>query len=177
MGPGPGTSALDLLSAQAQNKGMFDSVRDQNLPSRIIEGTGWRDLFARNRDANSFKRIFFWWEKRRLHYNMILLVVGICSYLVYWHLFDLYAPDPADDGMFPGLGIIVCGFVANVLYTLGWVVESALLLASSRRGLPFFGRLFYIIGLVFSVLLAMLPGIAGVFNTLAMMRANQGHWT
>jgi hypothetical protein len=155
---------------------MFAVDQESNLPRRLIHAMQWSGLFHHNREARTFFGIIRWWESRRFHYNVILLLAGISSSYVYWHLFGLYAQDPSDDGMFPGLLEISFGIMANVFYTFGWMIECLLLLVFRRRGLPFAGAPLFVTGLALSVLLALVPGISGIVNTVLMMRAHQQHW-
>lgn len=64
-----------------------------------------------------------WWELRRIPYNLVLLVIGAMAlYGAVWVL----------SGKRPGLTLgawpvaipcFIYGFMANIFYTLGWVVE------------------------------------------------------
>jgi hypothetical protein len=154
---------------------MFAKDNEAGLPSRLWSATGWPLLFAKNSRPDKFRGIVAWWEKRRLHYNLILLVFGVWSTYTYWSLFDQYAKDPSDDGIFPGLMPILFGIMANVFYTSGWVIESALLFVRRKAG-PRVGRALFVAGLCFSTLLTLVPGVAGLLNTARMRRAHQSHW-
>jgi hypothetical protein len=156
---------------------MFALDNERNLPVRLMHAMHWSTLFKPNRNATSFVGIIEWWERRRLHYNVVLLVAGLCSSSLYWHLFGLYAPDPSDDGIFPGLAEIAFWIMANVCYTFGWMVECVLLLVVRRRGLRIAGTPLFAAGLVFSLLLTLAPGISAIVNTIAMKRAHQSHWS
>jgi hypothetical protein len=142
----------------------------------VFERAGLSYLFSRNENAASFRSVLFWWETRRIHYNLILLVVGLCGAFIYLHLFDLYAPDTADDGLETGLSVVAFVVAANACYTIGWIAEGLLLASTRKRGLPFAGQLLFSIGLAFSVLVTLIPATSGILNTIAMMRAHQSHW-
>lgn len=66
-----------------------------------------------------------WWELRRLLYNMILLVVGIAAIAGMEWLMDKVVPigEDAIEPMALALGVVVYGVMANICYTLGWVIE------------------------------------------------------
>ena len=69
--------------------------------------------------------IIRWWELRRLPYNAILFVIGIASIFAMEYFVQ---KAPSADGapmLETGLTIFFYGFVANVCYTLGWIVELA----------------------------------------------------
>jgi len=66
-----------------------------------------------------------WWEIRRIPYNLMLLVLGICTIAIVETIGGHYA-NPGEDVEEPlGIifGAIVYGVVANVCYTLGWITE------------------------------------------------------
>jgi hypothetical protein len=102
---------------------MFANDTEESFPVRLWYATGWPRLFVQNPKSDTFRGIVAWWEKRRIHYNLVLLIVGIWSTYTYWSLFDQYAKDPSDDGIFPGLMPIVFGIMANIFYTSGWIIE------------------------------------------------------
>ncbi len=66
-----------------------------------------------------------WWELRRMLYNAVLLALGIASI----YAMDIFAQHvaPAAQPNAPeletGLTVVMYGFMANVCYTLGWIVE------------------------------------------------------
>jgi hypothetical protein len=66
-----------------------------------------------------------WWELRRVPYNLIVGAVGIASIVVMEFLGNVFLP-PGEDFVEPLgliLGILVFGLLANLAYTLAWVVE------------------------------------------------------
>jgi len=69
--------------------------------------------------------IIRWWELRRIPYNAILFAIGIASIFA----MDFFAQGVNSAGDAPeletGLTIVLHGFIANVCYTLGWIVELA----------------------------------------------------
>jgi hypothetical protein len=96
-----------------------------------------------------------WWELRRLLYNAILLPIGIASVLGMMWLMEKVTPGVGDD-FTPFLGIVLYGFMANLCYTLGWIVE----LIGRRKdeaGARLRARELFIIGLGFSCLLTSTP--------------------
>ncbi|MGA2754871.1 MAG: hypothetical protein ABSE53_14015 [Terracidiphilus sp.] len=64
-----------------------------------------------------------WWELRRLPYNAILFVIGIASIFA----MEFFAQKVNSAGDAPeletGLTIVLYGLIANLCYTLGWIVE------------------------------------------------------
>ena len=115
-------------------------------------------LFHPAKDSSSFRSVLSWWEKRRVAFNLIVGAVGIVSFIANLWLWTTYLQKPGeDDGFGPLVPAILFGFLANVFYTAGWIVEGAIL-AVRRRGSDEIGPRLFKLGLGFSVLLATLPG-------------------
>ncbi len=113
-------------------------------------------------------QIIGWWEFRRLPYNAILFVIGIVSIYAMEFLMQPAIP-PGDDVVEPFaliLGVIAYGIVANLCYTLGWIVELV-----GRRTDEIHARAFaeqnFKIGLLFSSLLTTAPFWFGLVFRLA----------
>ncbi|MGH9516587.1 MAG: hypothetical protein ACRD3P_13020 [Terriglobales bacterium] len=98
-----------------------------------------------------------WWESRRLRFNFYVGAVG----LVTWFLVLIAgsaAVKPGVDFEEPiamVFGPFVYGFMANLCYTLGWIVDTVQFRGSPRTKL-------YKSGVVFSVILTALPGLWAV---------------
>jgi hypothetical protein len=102
-----------------------------------------------------------WWERRRVSYNVMLLVLGILTIVVLEVVGSFYAHS-GEDAIEP-LGIIVgalfFGVAANVCYTLGWITEVLWFGTSNpevnaRRRLKLFWA-----GMILSAGLTLLPAI------------------
>jgi hypothetical protein len=101
--------------------------------------------------------IIRWWEARRYHFNAYLLGVGVASWLLVL-IAGSAAVKPGEDFEEPlmmlfGPGIYVA--MANVCYTLGWVVDTIFYDGHPRMRL-------YKSGLIFAVVLTALPGVWAV---------------
>ncbi|HVN93338.1 MAG TPA: hypothetical protein VMT38_06570 [Terracidiphilus sp.] len=103
-------------------------------------------------------QIVCWWEWRRLLYNFLLLVIGIASMIGFEFLMGNVIP-PGEDAEEPinlFLGVTAYGIMANVCYTMGWIVELATRNASPtlarKRGEKMFRA-----GLIFSCILTTAP--------------------
>lgn len=99
-----------------------------------------------------------WWELRRLVYNAVLLVIGAGAVVGYEWLMTKMIP-LGEDAIEPmGLVVIVVvyGIMANLCYTLGWIVEMR-----SRKTDPAAarqrGQWMFRAGLLFSCGLTSLP--------------------
>lgn len=103
-------------------------------------------------------QVIRWWELRRLLYNAVLLVVGVAAIAGMEWLMTKVIPmgEDAIEPMALVLGAVVYGIMANLCYTLGWVIE-----LSSRRKDPLAarrrGRWMFRAGMIFSCVLTSLP--------------------
>jgi hypothetical protein len=113
-------------------------------------------------------QIILWWEKRRLLYNVLLLVIGIAALIGFEYLMDKSIPVGQDAeepfGLF--LGVAAYAFMPNVCYTLGWLIELAYRkadpIAARRRA-----KWMYRAGFIFSCVLTTAPAwFALVFSLL-----------
>ena len=106
--------------------------------------------------------IIFWWEARRIPYNLALGVVGFASLLLV--IFAGGAAVSKGEDFEEPLALLfgppLYAIGANVCYTFGWILD----LAAERRS-PRKGR-FYA-GLAFAIALTALPGLWAVIAWLA----------
>ena len=109
-----------------------------------------------------------WWESRRLRFNLYVGAVGLLSWLLV-----LIAGSAAvnrgvdfEEPIAMIIGPFVYGFMANLCYTLGWIVDTV-----QFRGVP---RIkLYRTGVLFSIVLTGLPGMWAVIAFL--MTLATGH--
>ena len=112
--------------------------------------------------------IIRWWEARRYHFNGFVLAIGFASWLLVM-IAGSAAVKPGEDfekplGMLFGPVIYVA--LANICYTLGWVVDTILYNGRARRRL-------YKSGLILAVVLAALPGVWAVVAWLITVYTGQ----
>jgi hypothetical protein len=101
--------------------------------------------------------IIRWWEARRYTFNAFLLAVGFASWLLVMTAGSA-AVKPGEDFEEPLAmlsGTVIYAAMANVCYTLGWVVDTVLYNGRPRRRL-------YKAGLILAVVLTALPGVWAV---------------
>jgi len=143
----------------------MDAASDQlakRLP--VIARIRSSALFRRDNPLTTTTAVIGWWESRRIPFNLIVGSAGIASCMVClivgaasWIFFqsDFGLPDP------PIFGVIAAfayGFMANVCFTGGWLIELLI-----RHIWPVESDQFAIssfsLGVIFSVLLTLTPGI------------------
>lgn len=104
--------------------------------------------------------ILSWWERRRLHYNLIVGGTGLFSLAVV-RILTWLPPRPHE--AIPLEVVVVFGVMANVCYTLGPAVEIFLNKVWGQKALPA-GPTLFRMGLTFSVGLALLPTLIAAFD-------------
>jgi hypothetical protein len=71
----------------------------------------------------SRSEVIKWWELRRIPYNLVLLVIGaVALYGAVWVLSGTRPPLTLDAWPI-AIPCFIYGFIANIFYTCGWVVE------------------------------------------------------
>jgi len=118
---------------------------------RLLEWPSEQGLAISRRD------IIAWWEARRFRFNLYVGVIGVATWFLVL-IAGSAAVKPGVDfeepvAMF--IGPFIYGFLANVCYTFGWVVDTA-----SYHGTP--RTRLYKAGIIFSVVLTALPGVWAV---------------
>jgi hypothetical protein len=70
-------------------------------------------------------QVIRWWELRRLLYNAVMLVIGLAAIAGMEWLMGRVIPKGEDaiEPMVLFLGVVVYAIMANLCYTLGWVIE------------------------------------------------------
>lgn len=114
------------------------------------------------------QEIIAWWESRRFRFNLYVGIVGAVTWLLVL-VAGSAAVKPGVDFEEPIamlIGPFIYGFLANICYTLGWLVDTI-----SYQGTPRI-RL-YKAGIIFSVAVTALPGVWAVVAWLITVRT--GH--
>ena len=151
-----------LLKELTQRHPVFGRLRPSTLCRRDALITNARDTIG-------------WWESRRIPFNLIvgsagilscitIGIVGLGSEILFGSEFGIPNP-PA----FALIGILIYGIMANVCFTGGWIAELVVRRIWPREADRFASTSFSL-GLVFSVLLTLTPGIVigagGIFGLL-----------
>lgn len=104
-----------------------------------------------------------WWEKRRVVFNLVVLVVAAGSFAVV-EVIGARGVQPGEDVVEPLLvlaGGAVFAIAANLCYTLGWMTELMWSEGDTSRTETIRRRV-YRRGLIFSALVAAAPGVLAV---------------
>jgi hypothetical protein len=105
-----------------------------------------------------------WWEVRRIPYNLLVGAVGLVSsamclitgILCEHFLGEAFGiPNPPGVAFF---AVAAYGIMANVCYTGGWAAELLVQRIWPEEGKAF-GRISFFLGLTFSILLTLVPGV------------------
>jgi hypothetical protein len=108
-------------------------------------------------------RVIRWWESRRLMYNALVGAVGLVT-LAYVYAVELLVLGHIAGP--PWQAVVAYGLVANVFYTLGWVVEN-IVERWLKRPLYGIGPALFRHGLVFSLGLTVLPAFLVTLAAIA----------
>jgi hypothetical protein len=130
--------------------------------------TDW--LFFVPEGDRSLRDIVFWWEVRRVPYNLIVGGVGLCSLILFFVLIKVSGKLKSGEDAVEPLGLIVAPFVLNICYTAGWVVEALLGNVWSTDGKPLAPRLLKY-GLGLSLAAVLLPSVAWAVYLLLLVWA------
>jgi hypothetical protein len=81
-------------------------------------------LFSEPEHLASPKDVIAWWELRRLPFNFIVGTFGIVCLVVFLAAITTSGHlQPGEDAVEP-LALMIAPIIVNVLYTLGWIVET-----------------------------------------------------
>ena len=98
--------------------------------------------------------IVTWWESRRLLYNLIVGACGLVTLAIMVIAAFVAGRDPFSES--PVIPVVAFGFMANLCYTLGPLIEITLERVWKDRILPI-GPALFRQGLIFSVGLTLFP--------------------
>jgi hypothetical protein len=130
----------------------------------------------RNASLGSARDVIGWWEARRIPFNLLVGTAGVVTCLVTGVVAlesemvlqtEFGWPDPP---LFALIGVLLYGIFANIFFTGGWVAELIVRSVWPQEA-DRFATLSLALGVIFSVVLTLAPGIligaAGVFQLLA----------
>jgi len=121
-------------------------------------------FFGRSENPTDAWHTIAWWEGRRIPYNLIVGTTGILSgalCFVTGMLCEHFLGEPIgipDPPLFALLAVAAYGLMANLCYTGGWVAELLVRKLWPEQANAF-GRISFFLGLIFSILLTLVPGI------------------
>ncbi len=115
----------------------------------------WRRLLIVPTGKRSVLQIILWWELRRILYNLVVGFTGLLGLVLSDFAIIKFIIENGDDP--PGIGPVTV-FLMNVSYTAGWVVEVTFRRAHDDTP-AWVGPLLFKIGLVFSMVLVLMPSL------------------
>ena len=152
-----------------------DSERKPSLWRRITASKYLR----RESPPNSVREIIYWWEIRRVPYNLIVGASGLisgafCAVAAILMSLSAHGSEFEIDGIFMQVALVILfGIAANICYTGGWIVE-VVLFRIWKQGNAAFGPVSIVIGTAFSIALTQLPAMAVVAYAIYQVFAPAG---
>ncbi len=121
-------------------------------------------LYSRPEPMARTADVIGWWEARRISFNLIVGVTGLLSCIAFgavvlgaYLLFDIdLFPDT-----FSIFAVPLYGFLANICYTGGWMMEIVIRRIWPREA-ERFALASFKLGLQFSLVLTALPGVLAI---------------
>jgi len=120
----------------------------------------WQWLFLVPDKPLSVGGIIAWWELRRIPYNLIVAAVGIPSLLLFYTFILASGTLASGEDAVEPLTLIIAPIIANICYTLGWMVEipcSFLFRLLIHDRVRVIGPALFALGLVLSLLVVIFP--------------------
>jgi len=114
--------------------------------------------FATPKEPRPWYEVIWWWEVRRIPYNLVVGFVGFIGLLLFF-LFIALAHElkPGEDAVEP-LALMAAPFAINIAYTAGWMAELLLRIVWRERS-AILGPSLLKLGLSFSLVIELLPAI------------------
>jgi hypothetical protein len=118
-------------------------------------------LFQRAEHLETPQQIILWWERRRLIFNLIVGATGIltCTLLLVGEMLaEKFFRDEGGGGspILAVFGVFAYGIMANICYTGGWISELVAKYVWKEQA-ENLGKIAFALGIIFSVLLTLLP--------------------
>ena len=106
-------------------------------------------------------KVILWWEVRRIAFNLFVAIYGvICLLVFFWAISSSGQLEPGEDAVEP-IALLFAPILANLGYSLGWLVEITIRrLQPDIR--PNFGPQLFKLGLGFSFLIISAPAVLWV---------------
>lgn len=133
-------------------------------------------MLTRREGVVTAREIIFWWERRRIIFNLVVGTTGTVTVAVLLAsavVTDIYLGEPIgfpDPPLFAVVGVVAFAIAANVLYTGGWITELCLEHILRKRPAKF-ARTALLAGLTFSVAITLMPGVLVAAIAIAQLVA------
>lgn len=112
------------------------------------------------RFMNQAWEVVWWWERRRIPFNLAVLAAGIVSVLTVLLIGGrlVHSGEDVVEPVALFAGVAVYAFAANACFCLGWITELLWSGGDSSRTAPVRSRVFRV-GVWFSVGVTLLPAV------------------
>ena len=124
-------------------------------------------LFAVPEAERTNLSVILWWEKRRLAYNAIIGLYGICSVALFFTFIELSGKLQSGEDAVEPLGLFLAPFAINFCYTAGWIVELCVRVLGPDHKVVLGPQLMKL-GIGFSLFVASLPTL--IWGIIVMLQ-------
>jgi hypothetical protein len=115
-------------------------------------------LFSEPEPPMTVGKSIEWWEIRRIKFNLVVGAYGLICFVIFLMAISTSGRLAVGEDAVEPLALPLTALVCNLLYTLGWGVETVA--RGIVRGLtPRFGPVLFGVGLGFSMLVLSIPAI------------------
>ncbi len=102
-------------------------------------------------------RAIWWWEARRIPYNLVVGIAGVVSLMLFYLFINLAHGLQFGEDLVEPIALFAAPIAINVCYTLGWITE-LLWRACGSRSLTI-GPALLKIGVCFSLIVISIPSV------------------
>lgn len=137
--------------------------------------------FERDQSRTRAGQVIYWWESRRLFFNLAVGCAGVITCILMILCAILAEPTVGEpiglpDGPILGVfGIFFYGIVANVFYTGGWICELLLRTWTTAERSAVFGLKAFRFGLKLSMFITLCPAVLCWITFLILLLGGQRH--
>jgi len=117
----------------------------------------WHWLTKIPKDDRGMISIIIWWEARRIPYNLIVGGFALINLFCFLSLIIGSGCLKAGEDAVEPMALIAAPLAINICYTWGWIAEIIILMIRKRDDK--LGKLLFIIGISFSLLLITVPSV------------------
>lgn len=113
-------------------------------------------IFFAPKGERSIFAIILWWELRRIPYNLLVGLTGLCSFVLFYFFVSKTNALPAGEDAVEPIALLAAPFIINFCYTAGWIIEIFSGKPYSKEG-RVLGPILLKAGVKFSMVVVWLP--------------------